>query len=97
MPILVFLLIFGLFYYGVSSLGDAASQQELSGAEQSIRRSAVHCYATEGFYPADLAYLEQHYGLVLNHEKYIILYEAMGDNVMPFIRVLPQKAAGQGG
>lgn len=93
MPIVTFVLVFGLFYYGVSSLGETASQQELSATEQSIRRSAVHCYATEGFYPANVTYLEQHYGLVLNREKYIIVYEVIGDNIMPGIRVLPLNTA----
>lgn len=88
-PILTFMLVFALFYYGISSLGSSADHQEQFGAEQAIRRSAVHCYATQGFYPPSITYLEEHYGLQLNREKYTFVYEVIGDNIMPIIRVVP--------
>lgn len=61
-------------------------------ATQSIRRavidSAVQCYAVEGAYPSTMDYLESNYGLQINHEDYIVSYEAFASNVAPDVRVL---------
>ena len=57
------------------------------GLEQAVRRAAVQCYALEGSYPSDLTYLEQHYGLMLNHDRYVVHYQSLGSNLMPQIAV----------
>ena len=59
--------------------------------ENSIRQSAVHCYALEGFYPDSLSYLEEHYGLTYDKDKYIVSYEIIGSNLMPDVSVIPLK------
>lgn len=38
-------------------LGRKADAEALTLAERTLRRSAVECYALEGFYPADVDYL----------------------------------------
>ena len=58
--ILIFLLIFLLFYKGVGSVSQTASEQQMENLQQAIRRSAVHCYAVEGSYPESLDYLKEH-------------------------------------
>lgn len=52
-----------------------------------IEKYAVTCYATEGSYPPDLAYLEKHYGLILDTDNYQYDYEIFGSNVLPSISV----------
>ena len=52
--ILIFLLIFLLFYKGVGSVSQTASEQQMENLQQAIRRSTVHCYAVEGSYPESL-------------------------------------------
>ena len=51
-------------------------------------RSAVQCYAVEGYYPQDLDYLTDHYGLQINHDRYIVVYEAFASNLPPEVTVL---------
>ncbi len=53
-----------------------------------IRKYAVACYAQEGSYPADLAYLSENYGLILDTEHYVYFYEIFASNVMPDIQVV---------
>ncbi len=53
-----------------------------------IRKYAVQCYATEGSYPDDLAYLEEHYHLLLKRDKYEYFYEVFASNVAPTIHVI---------
>lgn len=56
--------------------------------ETAVRRTAVSCYASEGFYPPDVAYMQEHYGLQFDEETYIIRYERPASNWMPDITVL---------
>lgn len=67
------------------------NQQSIDLLRQSARKAMVQCYAIEGSYPSDIAYLEDNYGLEYNHEKYFIDYEVFGSNVMPNLEVYEKK------
>ncbi len=55
--------------------------------ETALRRAAVSCYAAEGIYPPELSYLETHYGVQIDREKYHVFYEIFAENLMPEITV----------
>lgn len=59
--------------------------------EAALRRSAAACYAAEGAYPPNLAYLQEHYGIRFNEEDYTVIYEAVASNLMPDITVLERE------
>ena len=63
-------------------------QQSDSAVRSAVQRAAAQCYSVEGVYPQSLDYLEAHYGLVINHKKYIVSYEPYSSNLMPEIRIL---------
>jgi hypothetical protein len=52
-----------------------------------IIRSAVQCYAIEGFYPPDIEYLENNYGLLVDHNKYFVSYSVFASNIIPEVQV----------
>lgn len=52
-----------------------------------IERACVQCYAIEGSYPPNLDYLVNHYGIVLDHNRYYYYYEIFASNVMPTVGV----------
>jgi hypothetical protein len=56
--------------------------------EDSVRRSAVQCYALEGSFPPNLIYLEQNYNLNYDRTHYAVYYESMGSNLLPQIHVV---------
>lgn len=56
--------------------------------ETALRRAAVSCYAAEGFYPPDVAYMQEYYGLQFDENTYVIRYERPVSNWMPDITVL---------
>ena len=62
-------------------------EERLEIAKQSVVRAAVNCYAIEGIYPPNLAYLKEHYGLAVDEREYIVHYEAFASNIMPIIEV----------
>ena len=86
---LLLLLAVVLFFLGALSRMEedrrAAGRQQL---ETALRRTAVTCYASEGFYPPDVAYMQEHYGLQFDEESYVIRYERPVSNWMPDITVL---------
>ena len=81
-------LILVLFSTAVSNLEDGRVSEGRRQLEDSIRRSAVACYAAEGVYPPDLAYLEEHYGVQVDEDRYTVDYRAFASNLMPDITVL---------
>ncbi len=91
-PLMIFVLAAVLFVGGIDAVSRTADAQEARSLEESIVRGAVLCYALEGFYPEDLSYLEEHYHITYNHDKYIVDYEAVGSNLMPDVRVIPLSA-----
>ena len=73
-----------------SAVGGASGKADSSAAgalENAIKRAAVQCYAIEGFYPPGVAYLEEHYGIVIDKSKYIVEYNCYSENIIPNINV----------
>lgn len=73
----------------ISSVSEQTSQAELENLQTALERSVVHCYATEGIYPESLDYLQEHYGITWNKEKYVVDYEIIGSNMKPTITIIP--------
>ena len=81
-------LVLGLFAVGVSRVEDTADREGVRQLERALRQAAVACYAAEGIYPPNVDYLCRHYGVLVNEERYTVIYEIFADNLMPAILVL---------
>lgn len=77
-----------LFIAAVNSLQSGQSAEGLRQLEEALRKGCVTCYATEGVYPTSLEYLEEHYGVQIDRERYNVHYTAFAENLMPDITVL---------
>ena len=62
-----------------------AGRQQL---EDALRRAAVACYAQEGYYPPNVEYMVEHYGLQIDSRRYVVSYTSFAENLMPDITVL---------
>ena len=90
LPFIVIAAVLALFLRGFSSVSGSSSEQQQIITEQAIRAALVNCYAIEGYYPQQLSYLEEHYGLIIDRERYNVLYDVGGmGNVMPSVAVMP--------
>ena len=67
--------------------GRELSDEGAAAIREAVRRSALQCYAVEGIYPPDLAYLEENYGLIVNHKDFRIMYTPVAENLPPQIKV----------
>lgn len=76
------------FASALNSLDQGREQETYRRLEETLRRGCVACYAAEGFYPPNLDYLTNHYGIQIDKRKYVVKYVAIGENLMPDITVL---------
>ena len=84
----VFVLVLVLLYTGINSTATRSKDEGRERLEDAVRRAVVQCYAIEGMYPPDIAYLKDNYGLVVNEKQYIVDYQRFASNIMPSITIL---------
>lgn len=79
--LIIFLLV------GTNKIHEKSSEESYLILKDAINRTAVQCYAIEGYFPPNIKYLEENYGLIINHDKYIVSYNVFASNIMPSIDV----------
>jgi flagellar basal body-associated protein FliL len=67
-----------------------AKEQGAASIRNTILDSAMQCAAIEGSFPTNLAYLEDHYDLRVNHDDYVVIYEVLASNTLPSVVVMPR-------
>ena len=77
-----------MFAAALDSLTAGRDAEDLRQLEEALRRGCAACYAAEGVYPPNLEYLEDHYGIRVDEERYAVFYSAFADNLMPDITVV---------
>ena len=88
--IAVFVALIVLFNVGINNLTQANEEEALEAVRSAVTRAAIQFYALEGRFPPHLEYLEERFGLQLDHERFEIIYSAFGANVMPQIFISPR-------
>lgn len=88
-----FLAMLMLLVFALSQVNTRNEQEQAVALREAVLRATLACYAVEGRYPPDAAYLRANYGLVYDQERYIVSIRAFADNLLPDIAVL----TGQGG
>ena len=89
----VMALMVGAFYGAATLNARQAAQEQRALLEDAITRALVTCYAVEGRYPSSLSYLEENYGVQVNHSRFIVSYEAYASNQLPAVAVLEKQTA----
>ena len=87
-PPVVFVLLILFLITGVSNLNRITDSGRLESLTKAVNRSISQCYAVEGFYPRDLQYLSDYYGLTYDDNDFIIDYDYYGDNLYPYVSVM---------
>ena len=91
--VLVFAILFGGGYALINRVESSASEAETDLVRDAVRSAVLTCYAVEGAYPTELDYLETHYGLIYDTDRYKVVYDAFASNIMPDISVLEKGVA----
>ena len=93
LPIGLFAIVIVLFLQGMGNMRQTPLQQQYEALHNALRRSIVHCYATEGYYPPSLDYIKEHYQLIYNPELFFVDYQPLAQNMMPVVTVIRQGGA----
>lgn len=88
LPLVLIVLVLFAFIDSLTSLETDHAAEDKQQLQSALTRAAVSCYAAEGIYPPDLAYLQEHYGIQINNDLYVVQYEYIASNLMPDITVL---------
>jgi len=91
LTIIAWCAVLGCFLGAVLNLDNGQEEKRKEQLETAVRRAAVACYAAEGAYPQDLAYMQQHYGVRYDEKRYKIVYSVFASNLMPDITVLDKE------
>ena len=87
MPVLMLAAVY-ILLVSAGRVSERQQAESLKQMEDTIYKAVLNCYAIEGRYPATIDYVEQHYGLQIDHDRYDVFYEIFADNVMPEITVI---------
>lgn len=80
------------FVISAGNADSAAGEKRAEAVYNSVMKGASLCYSIEGEYPPDLEYLEKHYGVRINSDKYIVDYGYFGANIRPTVTVVKKEA-----
>lgn len=86
--LLVFCIIAGSFYCGIDSLSIGTIKRQEDALRKALTRSITYCYAMEGFYPQDLEYIQENYGLTYDKSLFFVDYQVIGSNIFPEITII---------
>lgn len=81
------LLFLSVLFGGLKYVDHMSRMQNVDLIRQAVRRAAVQCYSIEGMYPAEVDYLEENYGITIDHDKFFVDYSCLASNIMPEIEV----------
>ena len=85
--IIIIIVLMVYMYIAVDNAQRKSNEESYNILSDAIIRSAVQCYAIEGFYPPDIGYLENNYGLLVDHNKYFVSYSVFASNIIPEVQV----------
>ena len=90
---LVALAVLLCFFTGISNIRSSSGDEGKKQLEESIRRTAAACYASEGVYPPTVEYMKEKYGLQIDEDRYFVDYKAFASNLMPDFTVIERAGA----
>lgn len=73
---------------GVGQIDARSSDEQAASLRETVLRAVLTCYAVEGRYPADAAYLCDYYGLTYDRQRFTVVLDAFAENILPDISVL---------
>lgn len=79
------ILLFFIFF--INNINEKNENEKFEILMEALKKTSVQCYATEGFFPPNVDYMEKNYGLTVDHKKYVIYYNVFASNIMPDILV----------
>ncbi len=87
----LFVVILLIFYVSLDRFSADSTRRQKENLENALQRTITYCYAAEGNYPENLAYLKSHYGLTWDESRFYVDYRVSGANIYPDVTILEKK------
>lgn len=88
LAVLLCLAVLWFFDGALSGVSEKTSRQQMQNLELAFTRSIAHCYAVRGHYPESLEYLQEHYHISYDTERYFVDYQVLGENIFPDLTII---------
>lgn len=88
--IVLFVSMLMLLIAGISQIDTRSKAEQAASLKAAVLRATITCYAVEGRYPPDAAYLQAHYGLTYDRQRFIVSIHTFAENLLPDISVLAE-------
>jgi hypothetical protein len=72
----------------VGNLSGSSKAEERQHLEDALRRAALSCYASQGYYPPALDYITSRYGIQIDRDNFAVFYEVFAGKLRPQIDVV---------
>jgi hypothetical protein len=87
MSLIFTVIIIALVFIGTNRFYSNVNGKQITIVQHAVESAAIQCFALEGAFPPNLEYLEQHYGLKLDRQRYIYDYNVFASNIKPEINI----------
>lgn len=91
LSLVTFIAVIVLFIYGIAAVSNSSVVNDKEILTEAIQHDIIHCYCVEGMYPPNVKYMQNHYGLTYDDDKFIIDYEYIGSNIMPKVMIIQKQ------
>ena len=88
LPFVIAALLLFITLVSVGNLSGGSRSEEKQQLEDALRRAALSCYASQGYYPPSLEYITDRYGIQIDRERFSVFYDIFAENLMPSINVV---------
>ena len=88
LPFIIAAAVLWISLTSVGNLSAGSKIEERQHLEDALRRAALSCYASQGYYPPDVEYIEDRYGIQIDRENFAVFYDVFAENIMPEIDVV---------
>lgn len=86
--LIAFILLLAMFEYGLAQMGKSSQLEITDALKSAVMQAVFTCYAIEGRYPPNTAYLKENYGLIYDENKYIVTIDSFAENLLPDVSIL---------
>lgn len=85
---MITIIFFIVLIFQIQNIAVLTKKQQQINLEKALSRDIIECYALEGYYPPNLNYIEEHYGLSYNKSEFFIDYQIEGENIKPTFTII---------
>lgn len=93
LPSLIFVAMAGVLILGIYKFNEMSTEQDLELTKAALNKAVIQCYADEGRYPSEISYLEEHYNVTIDYDRFFVRYDCAAANVFPNISVFRRTEA----